>query len=135
MLLQGAVMVVAGGGQLPIHAWAPIIAIAAGILVAGIFAVVTSAWTPAPELAQLTTAPLALAFLGGAFWAARTPVSEVEWWMLGLPGVAVTQLTRLGWAEPGIGTAGGLAAVVALVVVAVAVAAFAVRAVRWDPRP
>jgi ABC-2 type transport system permease protein len=135
MLLQGAVMVVAGGGQMPGDAWAPIIAIAAGILVAGVFAVVTSAWTPAPELAQLTTAPLALAFLGGAFWAARTPASEVEWWMLALPGAAVTQLTRLGWDEPGIGTAGGLAATAALVIVAAAVAPFAVRAFRWDPRP
>ncbi|MEU8611225.1 ABC transporter permease [Actinoplanes sp. NPDC048791] len=134
MLLQGAVMVVAGGGQLPGHAWAPIIAIAAGLLVAGVFAVVTSGWAPAPELAQLTTAPLALAFLGGAFWAARTPASEVEWWMLALPGVAVTQLTRLGWDEPGIGTAGGLAAAAALVIAAAVVAPLAVRAVRWDPR-
>ena len=102
---------------------------------AGMFTVVTSGWTPAPELAQLTTAPLALAFLGGAFWAARTPASEVEWWMLVLPGVAVTQLTRLGWDEAGIGVAGGLAAAAALVIVAAVVAPFAVRAVRWDPRP
>jgi ABC-2 type transport system permease protein len=135
MLLQGVVMVVAGGGRLPGHAWAPVTATIAGILVAGLFAVVTSGWTPSPELTQLTTAPLALTLLGGAFWAARTPASEVEWWMLALPGVPVTQLTRLGWDDPGIGTAGGLAAAAALLIVAAAMVPFAVRAMRWDPRP
>jgi hypothetical protein len=44
-------------------------------------------------------------------------------------------IDRLGWDEPGIGTAGGLAAAAALVGVAAVMASFAVRVVRWDPRP
>jgi len=118
----------------PDQVWAPVAAIGAGIVVAGLFAVFTSGWTPAPELTQLTTAPLSLAFLGGAFWAAGTPAAEVEWWMLALPGVPVIQLTRLGWDEPGVTTVGGLAATAALLIVAVAVLPLAVRAARWDPR-
>lgn len=134
MLLQTVIVVLAGGVRLPGRAWAPIAAVLAGILVAGLLAVITSGWTAAPELAQLTTSPLALAFLGGAFWAARTPASEVEWWMLMLPGVPVTQLARLGWEEPGTTTAGGLASAAALLILAVAVTPLVTRAMRWDPR-
>jgi ABC-2 type transport system permease protein len=134
MLLQTLVVVGAGGGRLPGRIWAPVAAMVAGTLVAGLFAVVTSGWTASPEVAQLTTAPLSLAFLGGAFWAARTPAAEVGWWMFVLPGVPVTQLTRLGWDEPGMTTAGGLGAAAALLILAVAVAPLAVRAARWDPR-
>ena len=133
-LLQVAVMVVAGGSRLPGRAWAPIVAVGAGILVAGLFAVVTSAWTSAPELAQFATTPLALTFLGGSFWAARTPASEVEWWMLMLPGAPVTQLARLGWNEPGITATEGLVAAEALVILAEVGAPIATRAFRWDPR-
>jgi ABC-2 type transport system permease protein len=134
MLLQTAVVVAAGGGRLPGRLWAPVAALVAGALVAGLFAVFTSGWTAAPELAQLTTTPLSLAFLGGAFWAARTPAAEVDWWMLALPGAPVTQLTRLGWDEPGLTTADGLVAAAALLILAVAVTPLAVRAARWDPR-
>lgn len=134
-LAQAAVMVAAGGGRLPGRAWAALAALGAGVAVAALFAVLTSGWTAAPELAQLTTVPLALAFVGGAFWAARTPAAEVEWWMLALPGVPVTQLTRLGWDEPGIGPAGGLTAAAALLLLAAVLVPLAARAVRWDPRP
>ena len=133
-LLQTVIVVLAGGGPLPGRAWAPIAAVLAGLLVAGLFAVATSGWTAAPELAQLTTSPLALAFLGGAFWAARTPAAEVQWWMLALPGVPVTQLARLGWDEPEMTTTDGLVATAALLILAVAVTPFVTRLVRWDPR-
>jgi ABC-2 type transport system permease protein len=134
MVLQAVIVFVAGGAWLPGPVWAPLTAVGAGILVAGLFAVVTARWTPAPELAQLTTTPLALTFLGGAFWVARTPATDVTWWMLSLPGAAVTQLARLGGNEPGMTTAGGLAATAALLILAAAVAPLAVRALRWDPR-
>jgi len=134
MVLQTVIVVLAGGGRLPGHAWAPAVAVVAGIVVAGLFAVVTSGWTASPELAQLTTSPLALAFLGGAFWAARTPAAEVEWWMFALPGASVTQLARLGWDEPGMTTADGLAATAVLLILVAAVTPFVTRAMRWDPR-
>jgi len=134
MLLQAVVLIVAGGGRLPGRPWAPIAAVGCGILVAGGYAVITAGWTAAPELAQLTTAPLALTFVGGAFWAARTPAPDVELWMLALPGVPVTQLARLGWDEPGMTTADGLAAAAALAILAGAVTLAAARVTRWDPR-
>ncbi len=134
MLLQTGVVLVAGGGRLPGRPWAPLAALGCGILVAGVFAVVTAAWTAAPELAQLTTAPLGLTFVGGALWAARTPAPDVEPWMLALPGVPVTQLARLGWDEPGTTTAGGLAAAAALLILAAVATLVAARARRWDPR-
>lgn len=135
MAVQAVVVLVAGNTGPPGNGWAPVVAVFGGGLVAVLFAVFTSGWTPAPELAQLTTAPLALAFFGGAIWAARTPAAEVDWWMLALPGVPVTQLTRLGWDEPAVTTADGLAAAAALLIVAAVVAPLAARAVRWDPRP
>ena len=134
MVLQAAVLIAAGGARLPGRPWAPIAAVGCGILVAGGYAVITAAWTAAPELAQLTTAPLALTLLGGAFWAARTPAPEVTPWMLALPGVPVIQLARLGWDEPGMTTTGGLAAAAALLILAGVAALVAARAMRWDPR-
>jgi ABC-2 type transport system permease protein len=133
-LVQTLIVVVAGGGRWPGQAWAPLAALGGGMLVAALFAVLTSGWTPAPELGQLTTVPLSLTLLGGAFWAARTPGPEVDQWLLVLPGVPVTQLARLGWDEPGMTTADGLAAAAALLIVAAAVTPLAVRAMRWDPR-
>jgi ABC-2 type transport system permease protein len=134
MMLQTVIVVMAGGGRLPGQVWAPIAAVTAGLLVAGLFSVATSAWTAAPELSQLTTTPLALTFLGGAFWAATTPPAEVTWWMLALPGVSVTQLGRLGWEQSGTTTSDGLAATAALLILAAVVAPLATRAMRWDPR-
>jgi ABC-2 type transport system permease protein len=135
MALQAMVLLVAGSTGPPGTFWAPLAALCGGALVAALFAVVTSGWTSAPELAQFTTAPLALAFAGGAIWAARTPPADVEWWMLALPGVSVTQLTRLGWNGPVVTAAGGLAAATALLIVATVVAPLTARAMRWDPRP
>ena len=134
MLLQAVVLIAASGGRLPGRPWAPIAAVGCGILVASGYAVITAAWTAAPELAQLTTAPLGLTFVGGAFWAARTPAPEVTPWMLALPGVPVTQLARLGWDEPGMTTTDGLAAAAALLILAGAATLVAARATRWDPR-
>lgn len=135
MVLQAGVVLAVGRTSLPGNAWAPIAAAVGGALVAGLFAVLTSAWTSAPELTQLTIAPLALAFAGGALWVARTPAAEVAWWMLVLPGGPVTQLARLGWQEPAVTTADGLAAVAALLIVAAVVAPLAAHTMRWDPRP
>ncbi|OJF09886.1 ABC transporter permease [Couchioplanes caeruleus] len=107
-------------------------ALGAGIAVACVMAVATAAYTSSPELAQLTTTPIALAFVGGGFWALTIPAAEVGAKMLALPGVGVTQLTRIGWheAEPS-GSAGALAA---LVLLAAVVTPVAVRVFSWDSR-
>ncbi|MBW6436828.1 ABC transporter permease [Actinoplanes hulinensis] len=107
-------------------------AVLAGIVTACALAALTAAFTSAPELAQLTTTPIALAFLGGAFWVARTPPAEVGWAMLLLPGAAITQLTRIAWRVPG--ADGSPVAVALLLVTAVAAVAAATRAFVWDPR-
>ncbi|MCU7723901.1 ABC transporter permease [Actinoplanes sp. KI2] len=109
-----------------------LLAVLAGILVACALAALTAAFTSAPELAQLTTTPIALAFLGGALWAARTPPAEVGWAMTLLPGAAITQLTRIAWRVPGSG--GSLIAVALLLGTAVAAVAVATRVFRWDLR-
>lgn len=106
-------------------------AVAGGIGAAGVLAVATAAVTPAPESAQLTTAPIALAFAGGGLWAVRTPAADVGWPMLALPGASVTQLARLA-VEPAAGSA--VPATVALAAVIVIGTPVAVRAFRWDPR-
>jgi hypothetical protein len=54
--------------------------------------------------------------------------------MFVLPGVPVTQLTRLGGGEPGVTTADGFAATAALLIVAAVIAPLAARTMRWDPR-
>lgn len=109
-----------------------LLAIVAGTAVACALAALTAAFTSAPELAQLTTTPIALAFLGGALWTARVPPDEVSWSMLALPGAAVTQLARLAWQMPG--AAGQLPAVLSLTLTAVAAAAIASRVFIWDLR-
>jgi ABC-2 type transport system permease protein len=110
----------------------PLLAAVGGeIVAAGVLAIATAAVTPAPELAQLTTAPIALAFAGGGLWVVRVPVADVGWPMLALPGAAVTQLARLA-AEPGAGSAAP--AIVALTAVSVIVGLVAIRVICWDPR-
>ncbi|GGN72894.1 hypothetical protein GCM10010112_41700 [Actinoplanes lobatus] len=109
-----------------------LLAVLAGIVAACALAALTAAFTSAPELAQLTTTPIALAFLGGAFWVARTPPAEVGWAMTLLPGAAITQLTRIAWEVPG--TDGSLVAVALLLVTAVAAVAAATRVFVWDLR-
>ncbi|MDI6100283.1 ABC transporter permease [Actinoplanes sp. NEAU-A12] len=109
-----------------------VLAVMTGTAVACAFAALTAAFTSAPELAQLTTTPIALAFLGGALWTAQTPPGEVTWMMLSLPGAAVTQLARIAWQEPGAG--GLLPAVVPLALAAVAAVGTASRVFTWDLR-
>lgn len=130
VLLFGIVAV--ADGRAPAAPWLPAVAVGAGTVVAGLLAVATATITSAAELAQLTTAPVALAFCGGGLWVAATAPGDVTWAMLALPGGSVTQLTRLGWhdAAPG----GLTAAVAALLLVAAVGTPLAVRALRWDPR-
>ncbi|GGN49689.1 ABC-2 type transport system permease protein [Actinoplanes campanulatus] len=107
-------------------------AVLAGVVTACALAALTAAFTSAPELAQLTTTPIALAFLGGALWVARTPPAGVDRAMLLLPGAAITQLTRIAWRVPG--ADGSPVAVALLLVTAVAAVAAATRVFVWDPR-
>jgi ABC-2 type transport system permease protein len=109
-----------------------LLAVAAGTALACALAALTAAVTSAPELAQLTTSPIALLWLGGALWTARTPPDEVSTLMLALPGAAVTQLSRIAWQVPG--ATGLIPAVLLLVLPTIAAVPAAARAFRWNPR-
>jgi ABC-2 type transport system permease protein len=116
----------AAAGGLPSIAVTPLLAaVGAGTLAACVLAVATAAVTPVPEVAQLTTGPIALAFIGGGLWAVRSPPGALPWPALALPGAAVTELTR---------DARPLAAVTALLLLTAVVTPVAVRAFHWDPR-
>ena len=131
-LAQAAVLagIMIGAGQPPGRPWLLVLAALAGTVAGGVLAVPTATVTSAPEWAQLTTGPIALAFFGGGLWAAQTPAAEVTWWMLAVPGVPVTQIARAAWdGGPGVS-----AAVTALVLLSAVVAPFAVRTFAWDPR-
>lgn len=132
-LAQAAVLlgIMAAAGHRPAHPGLLAVAALGGTVAGCVLAVATAVVTPAPELAQLTTAPIGLAFLGGALWTARTPPGEVGWTMLAVPGVSVTQITRTAWDADGVNVAG---AVAALVVLSVVVMPGAVRLFAWDPR-
>ncbi|MEV4640590.1 ABC transporter permease [Actinoplanes sp. NPDC049548] len=131
-LVQTAVLmgILVAAGRGPSRPWLLVAAAVTGTAAGCVLAVVTAVVTPAPELAQLTTSPIAIAFLGGGFWAVRTPADDVSWAMLAVPGVSVTQLTRAAW-EGGSGVLGAITVVAALSLV---VAPLAVRAFAWDPR-
>lgn len=109
-----------------------LIAVGTATTAACVLAIATAAFTSAPELAQLTTSPIALTFVGGGLWAIRTPPADVTWHMLALPGVSITQLTRAAWHEPGATRPAD--AVIALMILTAVVTPVAVRAFRWDPR-
>ena len=117
-------------GAVPRRPGVLLLAAVAGTVVACVLAIATAAFTSAPELAQLTTSPIALAFLGGGFWAADLPPGDVAGAMVALPGVSVMQLARAGW--DGAGPIGP--AILALVLLATLGTAVAVRVFRWDPR-
>lgn len=125
-------MVVAFGGPLPADVAPLMLAVAAGLLAGCGLAALTAAFTSAPELAQLTTTPVAVAFLGGAMWVVQTPPDEVTWAMLALPGGAVTQLARIAWQVPD--AIGLVPAVISLVISAVVAVVVAARVFVWDPR-
>jgi ABC-2 type transport system permease protein len=113
-------------GPPPVQPAPLLLALAAGTSVACVLAIGTAAVTAGPELAQLTTGPIALAFVGGAFWAVRMAPTEVPWHMLALPGAAVLQLARADRAD--------LGAVLALVLLVALATPVAVRTFGWDPR-
>ncbi|GIE55400.1 ABC-2 type transport system permease protein [Actinoplanes octamycinicus] len=122
----------AGDGLGPVAAGPLLLAVVAGTTLGCALAALTAAVTSAPELAQLTTSPIALAWLGGALWTARTAPDEVSTLMLALPGAAVTQLARIAWHVPG--ATGLFPAAVFLVLPALVAVPMAARLFRWDPR-
>lgn len=132
-LAQSVVLMgfLAAAGHRPAHPGLLVVAALGGTVAGCVLAVATAVVTPVPELAQLTTAPIALAFFGGALWAAQTPPGEVGWTMLAVPGAAVTQIARTAWDADGTNVTG---AVVALVVLTAVAAPGAVRLFGWDPR-
>ncbi|WP_199516737.1 ABC transporter permease [Nucisporomicrobium flavum] len=131
-LVQAALLVgiLSAAGHGPSQPWLLAVAAVAGTAAGSVLAIATAVVTPTPELAQLTTSPIALAFFGGGLWAVRTPPAEVSWWMLAVPGVPVTQLARAAWD----GGPGVLAAIVAVISLSAALAPCAVRVFAWDPR-
>jgi ABC-2 type transport system permease protein len=131
-LVQAAVLlgVLVAAGHRPAQPWLMVAAAVAGTAAGSVLAVATAVVTPSPELAQLTTSPIALGFFGGGLWAVRTPPAEVSWAMLAVPGVPITQLARAAWD----GGPGVLAAILAVIALSVLVAPAAVRAFAWDPR-
>lgn len=130
LLLIGVIAV--AEGLPPIRPALLLVAVGTATTTACVLAIATATFTPAPELAQLTTSPIALAIVGGGLWAARTPPADVAWQTLALPGVSITQLTRLAWHEPG--ATRPAEAIIALMILIVVVTPVAVRAFTWDPR-
>ncbi|WP_433304952.1 hypothetical protein ACQP2F_16765 [Actinoplanes sp. CA-030573] len=108
--------------------WPLLVTTGAGTLLAVAMAFATAAFTPAPELAQLTTTPGVLALFGGGIWLLHT--GEATWPMRAVPGVAVTELARGAW-QDGTPAWPALTAMAVLTVLAVALAA---RVFRWEPR-
>ena len=131
-LAQAAVLMVfvAAAGHRPANPGLLVVATLGATAAGCALALATAVVTPTPEVAQLTTAPIGLAFLGGALWALQTPPGEVDRAMLAVPGVPVTQIVRSAW--DGGGPAG--ASIVALAVLTVVVLPGAVRLFSWDPR-
>ncbi|GAA4934839.1 ABC transporter permease [Actinoplanes utahensis] len=125
-------LVMASGGSLPVDLAPLLLAVVTGVVAGCGLAALTAAFTSAPELAQLTTTPIGVAFLGGAMWVMRTPPDEVTWSMLALPGGAVTQLARMAWQVPG--ATGLVPAATSLVITAVLAVVVAVRVFVWDLR-
>ncbi|GID90892.1 hypothetical protein ACFQFC_37115 [Amorphoplanes digitatis] len=131
-LLQAALLftiVAVAGAPAPSRPAAPVLALAAGTVLAGVLAVGTAAFTSGPEYAQFTTVPLALAIVGGGYRVAVAPPGDVGAALLALPGASVAQLTRSGWEAVPV-----LPATVALVLLLVLAAPPALRLFRWQPR-
>lgn len=123
-------------GQAPARWWPLIAAVGGGTALVMALAFVTAAVTPVPELAQLTTSPVFFSLFGGGLWLFST--GTATWPMLAVPGVAVADLARAAWNQPGASPwdvlrqcAPSLLAVLLLSALAVALAA---RLFRWQPR-
>ena len=132
-LAQAVVLVgiMTAAGHRPPQPWPLAVAALAGAGPGCVLAVATATVTSGPEVAQLTTTPIALAFFGGGMWVAMTPAADVSWAMLAVPGVPVAHIARAAWDDGSI----PVAAVAALVVLMIAVGPAAVRTFTWDPRP
>lgn len=122
VLLTGMTML--SGGSPPDRWWPLIAAVVLGTVVAGALAVGTAVFTPAPELAQLTTVPVFVALMGGGLW-----LFAGHGWAHLLPGGALAALVRRSW-EPG-SAWGDVLVIVAITALALA---FARWRFRWDPR-
>ncbi|WP_306210135.1 ABC transporter permease [Actinoplanes sp. RD1] len=118
----------AAGTAAPHRWWPLILALALGSLVAVALAFATAAYTPAPELAQLTTTPGVLAFAGGALALLNLP--DAGRLLLIVPGAALTDLTRAAWTDD----APVWPSALALAVTSAAALALAARVFRWEPR-
>ncbi|MGX6606135.1 ABC transporter permease [Micromonosporaceae bacterium Da 78-11] len=131
-LVQAVVLfgILATAGHRPAQPGFLTVAALAGTAAGGALAVATAVVTSTPELAQITTSPIALAFCGGGLWAVRTPPAEITWSMLAVPGVPITQLTRSAWD----GGPDMIPSVVAVLVLTVVATPIAVRLFVWDPR-
>ncbi|CRK56393.1 ABC transporter membrane protein [Alloactinosynnema sp. L-07] len=96
-LIQGALFVgiaMVAGAPLPKDLAAMAAAIVGGTLVAAGAGLATAAVTATPENAQITTAPLVAAMMGGAMWVLSTPAPSR--WLLAVPGGATAELVRAG---------------------------------------
>ncbi|GIE85510.1 hypothetical protein [Actinoplanes regularis] len=108
--------------------WPLLVTAVTGTVLAVALAFATAAFTPVPELAQLTTTPGVLAFFGGGMWLLHT--GDASWPMRAVPGVPVAELARAAW-QDGTPIWPALSATAVLTTAAVALA---VRAFRWEPR-
>ncbi len=108
--------------------WPLVVTTVMGTLLAVALAFATAAFTPAPELAQLTTTPGVLAFFGGGLWLLHT--GDASWPMRAVPGVPVAELARAAWQD---GTPIWPALIATAVLIATSVV-LAARTFRWELR-
>ncbi|GAA0809989.1 hypothetical protein [Spirilliplanes yamanashiensis] len=130
-VVQSAVLfgLTAAAGDAPPARWWPlVVAVAAGVPLAGALAFATAAGTPAPELAQLTTVPGFLALFGGGMW--LLDAAGPTWPMRLAPGVPVAELARAAWSP----AAPVWPALTAVAVLTAAAVGFADLVFRWEPR-
>jgi ABC-2 type transport system permease protein len=139
VVLQSAVLfsiTIVVGGQEPVRWWPLLAAVAGGTVLAMAFAFVTAAFTPAPELVQLTSTPFFLGLFGGGMWLLHT--GTATWPMRAVPGVPVADLVRLAWRHPGASQWEVLhqsaPSLLAILLLAASAVALAVRTFRWELR-
>ncbi|WP_157252369.1 hypothetical protein [Nonomuraea typhae] len=118
-------------GQWPERPWTPALAVVIGAVTCSAVAFLTAAFTPSPEMAQVTTFPFMLALIGAPLWVMGRDPAAIDWTGPAIPGGALAHLVRAAWGEPQVMVVPAVAA--ALVMAAVAIA-LAVRLFRWEPR-
>ncbi|WP_436499411.1 ABC transporter permease [Actinokineospora sp. HUAS TT18] len=130
-LVQGVLFVgiaMVAGAPMPADVAAMAAAVVGGTLVAAGAGLATAAVTGTPETAQITTAPLIAAMMGGAMWVLSTPAPSAL--LLAVPGGATAELVRAG-------IGGGRDVLVPIAVMAAWVGAtvwLGRRYFRWEPR-